>query len=398
MTKKISRRHLLKGLLATAGALSLRRVAGEPAPAAQAQMDEFVYLPIIIKDSVPTPPPTAVPPTTTPPEGSRVVHVHDPDATSWDFSANWYGGSSYISQSVVDAMVNRGVQELTGTTSVTSAWQALIPGYQSGQVVAIKVNFNNSQSGCSGSGTVIDALPQPVRSIIAGLVAIGVGQSNIWIFDAIRPIPARFKSVITAVYPNVLFCDNSTCAGSTKKGWSNQYVTFSQAGLPAERLSNVVVSAAHLINVPILKGHTGCGVSFGFKNHFGTIDDPGGLHTTINTPYNTTTNPLVDIYRNANIGAKTRLTVGDGLFAAIGYADSPARWSTFGNDVPNSLFFSKDPVAIDCVMYDFRNAEQAVLVGSDNYLKIAHTAGLGTYERWSSRGVYSSIDYVPVEL
>jgi len=61
----------------------------------------------------------------------------------------------------------------------------------------------------------------------------------------------------------------------------------------------------------------------------------------------------VDIYRSQHIGPKTVLTVGDGLFAAIDFNSAPQTWTTFGDQLPNSLFFSVDPVAIDCVMHDF---------------------------------------------
>jgi uncharacterized protein (DUF362 family) len=51
-------------------------------------------------------------------------------------------------------------------------------------------------------------------------------------------------------------------------------------------LSEVVTDVlrnATLINMPIMKGgHPIAGVTLGFKNHFGTIDNPGGLHTYIN--------------------------------------------------------------------------------------------------------------------
>lgn len=39
---------------------------------------------------------------------------------------------------------------------------------------------------------------------------------------------------------------------------------------------------------------------------------------------------------------------------------------TFGNKPPNSLFFATDPVAIDCVMYDFLDAERHIKSGADN--------------------------------
>ena len=71
-----------------------------------------------------------------------MVHVHSTDATFWDFGSDYYG--SFVDQDVVNEMVDRGVMELTGASSVAEAWQELVPGYQSEKAIAIKVNFNNS--------------------------------------------------------------------------------------------------------------------------------------------------------------------------------------------------------------------------------------------------------------
>jgi hypothetical protein len=149
------------------------------------------------------------------------------------------------------------------------------------------------------------------------------------------------------------------------------------------------------------------GVSLGFKHHFGSIPDPGSLHDYIDVvhhsvDYNSSQNPMVDIYKNTHIRDKTRLIVGDGLFGCLGGENQvPTRWSTFGNQGPNSLLFATDPVAIDCVMYDLLDAEKPARlsgISADDYLRIAQTAGLGIFERWSSRGVYNRIDYTLIEL
>ena len=107
---------------------------------------------------------------------------------------------------------------------------------------------------------------------------------------------------------------------------------------------------------------------------------------------------LVDLYRNPHVGAKTVLTIGDGLFGARSKAAVPVPWSTFGK-APNSLFFATDPVAIDCVMCDFLAAEPGagVPTNGDSYLQLAEQAGLGVYERgdpWGSG--YHQINYLKV--
>jgi uncharacterized protein (DUF362 family) len=150
-----------------------------------------------------------------------------------------------------------------------------------------------------------------------------------------------------------------------------------------------------------MKTHGGMGITLAFKNHFGTIDQPNELHNYagLTAPYyRGDYSVLVDLYRNPHILNKTVLTIGDGLFAAQDNNTAPPRtWSTFDNEVPNSLFFSFDPVAIDCVMCDFLAAEVSLPAASDDYLRIAAQAGLGTYERgdpWGSG--YSQIEYIPI--
>jgi hypothetical protein len=81
----------------------------------------------------------------------------------------------------------------------------------------------------------------------------------------------------------------------------------------------------------------------------------------------------------------------------------PEPWVTFGNLAPNSLFFSKDPVAIDCVMYDFLEAEAGVVPHADDYLRLAAEQHLGVFEHRAPGASnpeewYSAIDYMYLDL
>jgi len=153
--------------------------------------------------------------------------------------------------------------------------------------------------------------------------------------------------------------------------------------------------------MPIVKDHYYAGVTLTFKNHFGTIDavvraGDDNLHHDI-------TSALLDIYLNPHIRDKTVLVVGDGLYGALENTNTmPSRWSTFGNDAPNSLFFAVDPVAIDCVMLDILDAEPVNhprWVLPDAYLELAAAAGLGIFERGDLGGSgYNQIDYLKIEL
>lgn len=334
----------------------------------------------------------------------KVVHVYCQRATDWNFLTGWWG--DHVDQGVVSNMVDRGLMELTGRRSRAAAWQALLPDYVSGQRVAIKVNLNNAHS-VADNDNVVDATIETVNAVIAGLKEIGVAASDIWAYDAVRSIPTRFKDGCD--YPAVHLSGDST---SNPQGFSDtEKVSFQpppgESGLADQRISNVLVNADYLINMPLMKKHGAAWVTLSFKNHFGSIEDCAALHEytfPYEDDYTPAYSPLVDIYKNPHFGPKTVLTIGDGLFGSRSSQNSvPEPWDTFGDDSPRSLFFSQDPVAMDSVLYDFLEAEAGVREHGDDYLALAAQAGLGVFEHRdpgaSNREEwYSQIDYHYVDL
>ncbi len=425
MNTPVSRRQWLKLMAAVAGGVGLVSIqkllstAASQAPAAS--VTPRAYLPFISRPeatATPTPTPTSThtptptrtptPTSTVPPgTGPKVIHLHSTTATSWNFSSGWYG--DYVNQSKVTEMVDRGVKEVTGQSTVAAAWSALLPGYAAGKGIAIKVNFNNAQ-GCSDGDNIIDGLMEPVNALISGMKAAGVREQDIWIYDAIRPIPARFRNRCTAA--NVHFVDRECAETATFVSTDpHASVTFANSSLQARHLADVLINASYLINMPIIKDHGISGVTLGFKNHFGSIKYVIGagadnLHDFIDpnsSAFHANYNPLVEINQNTHIRDKTILIVGDGLYGALGNTNVvPTRWQTFGNAACNSLFFSRDPVAMDCVMMDLLYAENGSQPGSDHvddYLKLAAAAGLGIYEHgqpWGSG--YTNINYARINI
>jgi hypothetical protein len=311
-------------------------------------------------------------------------------------------------------MVDQGLMALTGQSTVANAWGVLLPNYHSGQGIAVKVSFNNSQD--FSGGAAIDAVIGPVNALISGLKARGVAEADIWIYDAIRVLPDRF--VDNCPYSNVRFFCKSTdpsrprlALATFDSAQPSAQVTFNPPpGVPSPstiRVSDVVVNATYVINMPIMKVHSfgTTGVSLGFKNHWGTIDHPSDVHDWImldGPNRRANYNGLLDVFKNPHIGPKTVLTLADGLFGSVnGYSVPPVMWSTFGNKPSNSLLFAADPVAMDCVLCDFVKAEAGEMPDTDSYLQLAHGAGLGVYERgdpWSTSTKYNTIDYTTIEL
>lgn len=340
---------------------------------------------------------------------NRVVAVHDSNATNWDFSTGWYG--DYVDQSIVDEMVNTGIMELTETKTIGDAWRTLIPNYVSGEKIAIKVNFNDSSS-YNDSHNKIDALMHPINPIIAGLKKIGVQEPDIWIYDALRPIPNRF--INKCIYKGILYYDFFGLNGRNKATFnstsSESNIKFSNKNIRPHKLTDVITNANYVINIPIIKRHGGSGVTLSMKNHLGSLN-PSTRTSIENIPdihdyiylysknYNSNYNPLVDININPNIKNKIVLIVGDGLYGNW-YSNNqePRKWKTFNNKALNTLFFSRNPVVIDSVMYDFLSAETFIDHGSDDYLHIAARNGLGIHEHKSKDNTYNLIDYVDLNF
>jgi hypothetical protein len=322
----------------------------------------------------------------------RVIHVHDLNATTWNGQPDY---ASHVNQEVVNAMVERGMVALTKTARGTDAWRAILPNYQPGQGIAIKINFTNG-----GDGN-LDAPIQTINAMLRGLTSIGIDPNDIWVYSARDAFTDPF--IQACLYPGVHFFDNGAHerAGFESRDPSAP-VSFSLSKdvppLPTIKVTDVLVNATYVINMPLFKAHmTGARLTLGFKNHQGSHNNPSALHPYIfpgAVHFKPESNPLVDLYRNPNIGAKTVLTIGDGLFAGNVWNSPPLLLKTFGDQTPNSLFFATDPVAIDSVMYDFLDAEWNLGAEAGNYLRLASQAGLGVYERGDPRGKgYQLIDY-----
>jgi uncharacterized protein (DUF362 family) len=330
----------------------------------------------------------------------RVVRVHSVNATHWDFETDYYW--NFVRRDVVNAMMGRGVKELTGRPTVLQAWQEIMSSYQSGDKIAIKINLNGYRFQTQDNHTHINALIEVVDSVVGGLVGLGVPQGDIYVFDASRIVPSeRYQS--RTLHPQVNFLGMDDV--NFHVGAPNEEVYFTHDDLSGvtKYIADVVVNSQHLINIPIMKEHC-TGITGTFKNHFGSVNEPiDVMHSCMQAAEN---NPLVDIYLNPHIRNKTRFTVGDGLFGmslndgACG-SGVPHRWSIFNNLAPNSLFLSIDPVAIDSVMLDYILAERDAhgLWSHPHYhLHWAQSSGLGIHEHPDEEGQYNQIDFLDVEM
>jgi hypothetical protein len=252
---------------------------------------------------------------------------------------------------------------------------------------------------------------------------IGVEQEDITVYDASRPMPNWFFDPVHDAFPNVNFVDaNGGAPGRNQANPSEKEFYFSDGTV--RTLPECVVDAAYIINIPLLKQHPiNNGVTLSGKNMFGTFIEPVmDIH-----PYHESGQfvgnaaPQTDLFAHEDLGQKTVLFLGDGLFATLRDHRTITHFHMypFNDDWTNSLFFSQDAVAIDSVMYDFLHTEGPIPIeGSQNYLHQAAEPPLNTYdpeqdgvyvseslgihEHWNpdasifSSNSYVGIDFVPI--
>jgi len=309
-----------------------------------------------------------------------------------------------VNQGRVNELVKQGVISLTGQPTELDAWTSLLPTVSGTTKIGIKVNGNNFEAGTGNN--VIDWTPQVVNAVIAGLRVRGFSEANIYILEPSSGRTTAYCGVVTGLYPNVKIYGNGWqslpyLASTYTSTDSSLSIVHSDTGISApSKYPDQLLDIDYLIQMPQLKAHGYTGVTFTYKNLVGYLVRPtiGRLHDHMMQSSN---NPLVDLYTNNHIVNKTKLIIGDGIYGNnYNNWSVPTKWSVFGNDWPKRLFFSTDPVAIDCVMYDFVNWQNPRSAQHENYLLDAVARGQGTRDHWNnpSEKKYSLIDFVQIDL
>ncbi len=391
---KISRRTFLFGALATAVSTVLAHSALNPESVMAAVLKHGRR---VMKDQSHTP---------------KVIAVHSPGVTSWDFST--YPYVDFIDKGQVRIMLNSAMQALTREKTDKRAWRSVFAAYRTGDKIAIKPNLNDLHEGFHGYVTS----PAVINAVISGLVEfLGARPADITVYEMCRVITDEMRSRID--YP-INYIESKGDAFIRKL----RYKAFggpalAEADLGAEiKMSNkvtnlegrpikcyipkVVTSSRHIINIPIMKSHQFVAISGALKNHYGTVRFSDGSQSPIYLHPPIIDESIADINAHEEIRTKTRLVVMDALFGRTHqHGGSPERWSTLGGQSPNRLFVSKDPVAIDSLSRSFLKKEmesRGQVILSDQYLRNAHKRGIGVYENPGKKGAFKKIRVGELEV
>lgn len=333
----------------------------------------------------------------------RVVWIRDPNATSWDGSTGSWWDDGNTNQRVVDAMVSKALQQLTGESSDVKAWEALFRnfnkikgfddvGYQKPDKITIKINMNQDRRG-EWKPNVGNPSPHVIHSLADQLVnKAAVPGSAITFYDATRyigdPIYNKIKNNPDAEFQKISFVVTPDRAQNGRHAaiYNTSDPLHTKAG--TVYLPQCVTEAKYLINLALLRAHTLFGVTLCAKNHFGTTyfpNDRGWTPSPLHN-YGSRRNPmgsyncLVNLNGHKHLGGKTLLYMLDALYPARDQTGGVIKFATFDNDWFSSILVSQDMVAIDSVGLDFLRNEQTlnpevvdVTGNPDNYL---HEAAL----------------------
>jgi hypothetical protein len=303
----------------------------------------------------------------------RVAWAHNPKIASWDSkTGNWWE-DKYVNQDETDKTLKNALLTLTNTKDETEAWDALFvyfnqkkfgsaKKYQANEKIAIKINQNNTYS--HANSPEINTTPQLVLSMLSSLIdKAGVPQKNIIVFDASRFITDNIYVRCHALYPDVVFIDNCGGEGRIKADYDYKALPYSQDnGRLANGLAKCAIEANYLIDMAVLKGHVGQGVSLCAKNFYGITSIHADWHKNVHNNFDQDREgkdkymTFTDFLGHKDLGEKTMLFLIDAIYASKFVAGLPfgkMQMSPFNNAWPNSLFISQDGVAIDAVGMDF---------------------------------------------
>jgi hypothetical protein len=245
---------------------------------------------------------------------------------------------------------------------IDNPWSVLLPKYQSGQRIGLKVN-------CLGGNTATSAAL--VHAIIVSL------RDNLGVNPA-KEIIVWDRGLDELRKNNMANYSSDTLAGATLLG--TKFVTLpavqdtpdepdygdpvceaptgTSGDLP--RLSRIFTHMTDLtINCPILKSHSTSGITAAMKNIYGIINNPGQFHNNLVTA-------LPKLYAVPAIRGSISFTIVDALIAAI-----TRDTMNSADAAPRRILLGLDPVALDSYALTLINQLRAAMIGRDNPIKPA---------------------------
>ena len=278
----------------------------------------------------------------------RVVVLEDPNAT-FNFQPD---------NARVETMVNRGITELTGKAAVAEAWRSLV---STQDVVGIKV--------FSAAGSISGTRPAVVAAVVRGLLETGVAPEHIIIWDK------RADDLRAAGFFKLAAQFGVRAAGAAESGYdpTNFYnpdtavighlvwgdLEFGRKGEGVGRRSFVSKLVSQQITkiisiAPLLNENTAgvCGHLYGLA--MGSVDNTLRFESDADR----LAVAVPEIYALPALGDRVAVNITDALIGQYAGGDKGLLQYS---EVPNQLWFSRDPVALDTLALKELDRERRAL-------------------------------------
>lgn len=303
----------------------------------------------------------------------RVVWSHADGAANWDGASGRWFDDRFNSQEDCDWMMREMLLSLTGCKNEKRAWDSLFvyfnrkhdksdAGYRKGERITIKINQNNTSS--HRDSEEINTSPQMLAALLRSLIREGgVPAKYITVTDPSRYVTDYLYNKIHGLFPQVVWVDNEGGEGRVKSTYVASSMKYSRDnGALASGIATPFTEADYLIDMALLKGHVGQGVTLCGKNWYGAMSIHADWRKNHHNNFsqNKQGKPqyltFVDFMGHQSLGGKTLLWLIDGMYGCKLVNGKPGpKWSMapFNGAWPSSLLGSLDPVAIDMVGNDF---------------------------------------------
>lgn len=264
-----------------------------------------------------------------------------------------------VARDPVEAMVTRGMVELTGAADEAAAWKRF---FGPGDVVGIKISPVGRPRSISQ--------PETILAVIRGLNLAGVPNRNILIVNRYE------QEILEGGFDRNLPAGVRIGYGARKfdaiqtglEGYDPDVYVEMGRPLPSQDATKAVNRRSHLtrvasreltkiVNIGALKDHASAGVTMALKNlSHGFVNNVSRSHASAALNWCDTFIPAV--VAMAPIRQKAVLQIGDGLIGT--YDGGPGTWNEhFRTWDYGALFFATDPVALDRVGWKILDAKRA---------------------------------------
>ena len=320
----------------------------------------------------------------------RVAWVYNTNAALWTGAGN-YWDASVNPQAEYNKSFTAGITVLSGGTNDADSWNKIFrwfnnshnrtgTGYQAGDIIAIKINQNNSPAPAADHGNAMNSNPQTSVAVVTSLVNAGIPQADIWIGDPSRAVTDNVFNPIHNAFPKVRVVDYFGNNGRFTTGVTNGVFPNTDV---KDAEAACFYNARYIINEPLLKGHIGQMITFGAKNLYGLNGILPNWQDNHRHPHD---NALIAYMTNANFGGKVILWCMDAMYPSPELDGAPfngVALKPFNGKQMSSFIMSLDGVAEECVSYDFWSTISGQS-GGTNYMNDAANAGAGVADHWNN--------------